>query len=199
MNEEEPQNISIMESFKLQPETWVGNYSDMLYNYAISRVFSSEIAEDLVQETFLSALKTYKNFRGESTEKTWLIAILKRKIVDHYRKKSRGKEQSVDFQDSGPFEKDGERKGHWIESRAPKSWSENLETLMENEEFIGVFKKCLAHLPAKWANCFSMKNIDDLEAETICKELGISSSNYWVILHRARLRLRECLEKTWMK
>lgn len=186
-----------MQTNQLSPENWVDDYSDILFNYAISRVFSSEISEDLVQETFLSALKTYTNFRGESTEKTWLIAILKRKIIDHFRRKSRKKEHNVDFQEPSNFEKDGKEKGHWLRAKAPKSWNCNADTIIENEEFLRTFQQCLSRLPQKWSHCFTLKNMEEMEAEEICKELEISSSNYWVILHRARLRLRECLEHSW--
>lgn len=189
-----------METNTLQPHTWVANHGDALYNFALSRVFSSEVAEDLVQETFLSALKTYQNFRGESTERTWLVAILKRKIVDYYRRKTRDSEDLTDFEpEHTSFAKDGDAKGHWLRPKLPKQWTADLDTLMDNKEFMTVFEKCLANLPPKWASCFAMKNIEEMETDQICKELDITASNYWVIIHRARLRLRECIQKHWLQ
>ena len=186
-----------MSVVKLNPEIWVEEYSDALYNYAMARVMSEEYARDLVQETFLSALRTYENFRGESSEKTWLIAILKRKIVDYYRKQSRARVQSIDGGSADYFAEDGDRQGEWLLEKAPKSWTDDLGQLMDNEEFMHVFSHCLSKLPEKWAACFAMKNLEDYDAAEICKELDITPSNYWVILHRARLRLRECIEKSW--
>lgn len=183
----------------LDPATWVERYGDALYNFAISRVFAAEVAEDLVQETFLSALKTYQNFRGESSEKTWLIAILKRKIVDHYRRKTRDNEDLTDFEPDSSFARNGDEKGHWLRPKLPRNWSTDLNTLMDNDEFVRVFEKCLAALPPKWASCFALKNIEEMDTEQICKELDITPSNYWVILHRARLRLRECIQKNWLR
>lgn len=178
----------------VEPDKWVERYSDMLYNYAFSRVSAAEIAEDLVQETLLAGLRNLKGFRNESTEKTWLFAILKRKVIDHYRKKSRNQERNSNFSDA-PFSEEG----GWVADKSPRDWSTDLDTLLDNEEFMVVFGQCLARLPEKWSACFTLKNLEDYKAEDICKELDISASNYWVILHRARLRLRECLEVNWLK
>jgi len=182
----------------VSPQDWIEQYSDYLYNYARIRVHNSEIAEDLVQETFLSALHARKNFEGRSTEKTWLTAILKNKIIDHYRKKSRQKEDSYSQKES-PYEQEGDFPGQWIESRAPKSWDHDTQDLLQNQEFQEIYEQCMGHLPEKQASIFTLKVIEDMPTKDICKDFEITPSNLWVILHRARVQLRECLEKIWIK
>jgi RNA polymerase sigma-70 factor (ECF subfamily) len=190
------------ETYQLKPELWVENYIDYLFNYAVSRLSDSEQASDLVQETFLAALKAKNNFKGESTEKTWLTSILKRKIIDIYRKKSSSKESSMsDFGESinDPefFDYVGAFKGQWKEERVPHSNSLMPEGELENNELRLIIEKCISLLPDNLASVFIMKMIDDVPSEEICKELGITSSNVWVMMHRARLRLRNCIEINW--
>ena len=179
----------------LNPSEWVDKYSDYLFNYAITRTHSHEIAEDLVQDTFLSALKAKKSFKGNSSERTWLIAILKRKIIDYYRSLSKHKETSSS--DTKPFRKSGFFSGHWLSDKTPSSW--NIEKDIENHELLEIIKYCLSLLPSKWSACFNLKNLEEIPNKEICKELEISESNLWVMLHRARLQLRECLEINWFK
>jgi len=183
---------------KTKPDDWVKLHGDYLYNYAYSRVQSKESAEDLVQETFISALKSIKSFRGDSSEITWLIAILKRKIIDHYRKLSRKKE-TVTSQFSTPFQDNSGMDGHWILDRAPKDWHIKHEDPMRQSEFIFILEMCIAALPEKWRSVFVLKVMEELKSDEVCKEIGCSSSNLWVIIHRARLQLRECLENRWLK
>jgi RNA polymerase sigma-70 factor (ECF subfamily) len=181
---------------RINPSEWVDNYGDYLYTYAYYRVSSSEKAEDIVQETFLSALKAKDNFKGESSEKTWLVSILKRKIVDHYRKQSRSRESSSDQYDL-PFIREGEDKGQWDPHRRPADWESEGIMNLEREEFYKILELCLSLLPGKWESVFRLKTLEELSSTKICKELGITASNLWVILHRARLRLRECFEEKY--
>jgi RNA polymerase sigma-70 factor (ECF subfamily) len=182
----------------LEPSRWVETYGDYLYSYAYYRVSSVEIAKDLVQETFLSALKSKDNFKGKSSEKTWLISILKRKIVDHYRKQSRVKEDSSEDKGS-PFIKEGLKEGQWQGERVPLNWEQEGIDAMDRKEFYKILDYCMSLLPEKWASVFRLKIFEELSSPKICKEMGITSSNFWVIMHRARLRLRECFEHKWMK
>lgn len=180
----------------LFPENWVDNYADYLYNYAITRVSNGNIAKDLVQETFFAGLKSAKNFEGKSTERTWLTSILKRKVIDYYRKINSKKGQaevSMSFYDSGKNE------GNWIEERVPQSWNSSVEKDIENEELKLQLDKCIDKLPKKYAIVFRMKTIQGFETEDICKELDITPSNLWVMIHRARTQLRECMEVNWFK
>ncbi|MCF6171472.1 MAG: sigma-70 family RNA polymerase sigma factor [Bacteroidales bacterium] len=177
---------------------WVKDHGDYLYNFAWSRVQSKEVAEDLVQETFISALKSLKSFRGDSTELTWLTAILKRKVIDHYRKLSSKKEIPASHFVS-PFQKDGLFEGHWIMERAPKDWREPDENPLQQEEFQTIMAYCLSQLPPKWHSVFILKVMEEINSDEVCKELGCTPSNLWVMLHRARLQLRECIESKWLK
>ncbi|MCL3780402.1 sigma-70 family RNA polymerase sigma factor [Prolixibacteraceae bacterium JC049] len=181
---------------QLSPAKWVDNYSDMLYSFAYSRVNDDDIAADLVQDTFYSALKNEQQFRGDSSEKTWLYNILRNKIIDHYRKASTQKSSSVDDLSSF-FNAGGKWQNHWNESAAPKPWNESADHSVNRSEFYAALNNCLAKLSDKCAAVFNLKNMEDLSSEEICKELNISSSNYWVLMHRAKLQLRACLEKNW--
>lgn len=187
----------------LEPKYWVERYGDYLYNFAIVRVNDPEKAEDLVQETFLAALKARENFQGKSTERTWLISILKRKIIDSYRKMYSSRTSSIsefeqDISD-GDFYRDGEPfKGHWLEGKGPHSHSLLPEGDLEEEELIRVIQLCISLLPPNLAAAFVMKMIDEAESEEVCKELEITPSNLWVMLHRARLKMRKCLESKWL-
>lgn len=185
----------------LEPDKWVARYSDALYAFAMMRLRRSEVAEDLVQDTFVSAYKAKDSFLANASEKTWLISILKRKIIDYYRKKSTQNELNVFDKDtddefmSNFFDRAGS--GHWAEGGQPQQWGKDFETSVESHEFQEILQKCLGKLPQKSAAAFTLKNMDDLSSEEICKELGITPSNYWVLMHRAKLQLRECLEKNW--
>lgn len=179
---------------KLSPNQWVDNYADYLFNYAVVRVSDSTIAKDLVQETFFAGLKSAKNFEGKSSERTWLVSILKRKIIDYYRKINSKKgraEVRMNFYESGDNE------GRWVEERVPQSWNNATEKSIENDELKNQLNKCIDSLPEKYAMVFKMKTIQQFETEDICKELGITPSNLWVIIHRARTQLRSCMEKNW--
>ncbi len=182
----------------LSPEKWVDNHGDYLYNFAFSRVQSTALAEDLVQETFVAGLKAMKSFKGKSSEITWLISILKRKVIDHYRKSSTKKE-IAESSFSKPFQEDGVWEGHWIMERAPKEWPEELDDPIHQDEFRKILEACLADLPDKWKSVFVLKVMEEVNSDEVCKELGCTPSNLWVMLHRARLKLRECIEINWMR
>ena len=115
-------------SYKLEPNQWIDKYSDYLFNYTIVRVNNHDVAKDLVQETFFAGLKSAKNFEGKSTERTWLISILKRKIIDYYRKINSKKGQAEVRMN---FYSDGESEGNWIEERVPQSWNNEAEKKIE--------------------------------------------------------------------
>lgn len=182
-----------MEENQLDPEKWVDRYSDYLFNYTIVRVNDREVANDIISETFLAGLNSMKNFKGEASERTWLISILKRKIIDHYRKSNSNKGQAelkMNFPDS-------ENEGDWLEERVADLSDMTAEDQMENRELGLAILDCLDQLNEKQAKIFKMKTIDGLDTETICNEFNISPSNLWVIIHRARTSLAKCLEKNW--
>ncbi len=183
------------------PESWVDQYGDFLYRFALSRVKDPSIAEDLVQETFLAALKARKNFQGRSTARTWLIAILKHKIVDHIRKRVR--EQTSDKVElmlnaaaNDPADTSFNDEGDW--RVRPSKWAVDPMKLYEQKEFMDVLYQCLGELPERQAEAFMMREIDGFSTEEICKVLNISATNSWVMLYRARMWLRRCLENNWL-
>ena len=181
---------------RIDPSQWVEAYGDRLYSYAYARLSSKELAEDMVQETFLAALHSKDNFKGESKEKTWLFSILKRKIIDHYRRRVKVQE-TLDHTEVSPFIQEGERKGQWKKTRVPKDWDKHFVAETQTEEFHRILEICLSLIPEKWSSVFRWKTMEESSTSHICKEMGISSSNFWVIMHRARMRLRECFEKKW--
>ena len=182
-----------MSKHQLTPENWINLYADQLLSYDIVRVPERDAAKDLVQDTFFTALKSKDSFRGEISEKNWLYLILRSRILDYYKKKKEVLESDFDSDDNDDDSFDD--KGHWMDSRMPKNWS--TDDIIQNKEFMHTFLRCKAALKEVQAQVFTMKYIDGEDSETICKELGISSSNYWVLIHRAKVQLRSCLEKNW--
>jgi len=183
------------------PESWVDQYGDFLYRFTLYRVKDPSIAEDLVQETFLAALKARKNFQGRSTARTWLIGILKHKIVDHIRKRVR--EQTSDKVESmlnaaanDPVDTSFNDEGDW--RVRPSKWAVDPMKLYEQKEFMDVLYQCLGELPERQAEAFMMREIDGFSTEEICKVMNISATNSWVMLYRARMWLRRCLENNWL-
>ena len=180
----------------LNPNKWIVLYADYLYNYAITRVDDQDVAKDLVQETFFSGIKGKDNFRGQAAERTWLVSILKRKIIDHYRKVNSAKGQKEVRMN---FYEEGKKKGNWIEEKVPQAWGNDAEKKIENSELKDALDACINNLPEKYRMVFLLKTVQKYETEEICNELGITASNLWVIIHRARMQLRNCMEEKWFK
>ncbi len=178
------------------PENWIDLHGDILYRYALSRVGKPEIAEDLVQEALLAALQNAKSFLGGSSERTWLISILKRKIIDHFRKTGREKplsgseEARLSYEDGGYFDETG----HW---KNIQEWGSLPSDILEDKEFWRVLSGCLDKLPLRMRQVFLLSEQDGLKGKEVCKVLGLSPSNLWVLLHRAKNGLRQCLETNW--
>ncbi len=178
---------------EIDPNKWIDLHSDYLFNYTISRISDREIAQDLVQDTFFAGLKSMKNFKGEASERTWLVSILKRKIIDHYRKiNSKKGKAEVRMTYSGD-----ENEGDWLEERVANPFNKTAESTLENEELSSAIYNCLDKLPKKQSDVFKMKTISNYETEVICNELNITASNLWVIIHRARTAMAGCLEENW--
>jgi len=183
-----------MTPHKLNPDLWVDSYADYLFNFAVGRVSDAEVAKDLVSETFLAGLKSAKNYKGDAAERTWLIAILKRKVIDHYRKinSKKGKAEVRMSYSSG-----NDSDGDWMEEQVADPFSTLENSAMENEELGLAIQGCIAKLPKKQAMVFTMKTIQGISTEDICNELGINPSNLWVMIHRARTALMGCLNQNW--
>jgi len=185
------------------PGRWLDDHGDYLFKYAGFRLRDDTAAEDAVQETFLAALKAYGKFEGRGSERTWLVGILKHKIVDHFRRSVReaplGEEADEASDHREFFDRADEWKGHWNNDYAPTDWHATPAELLERTDFWKVFSDCLSPLPQRTANAFTMREVDGQTSEEICEILNISVNNLWVMLHRARLQLRNCLEVNWFK
>lgn len=182
------------------PERWVEEYGDYLFKYALSRLRDTARAEDMVQEAFLAALKGAKSFQGRSSEKSWLVGILKNKIYDHYRKVSRETSfTDMDFysdEESDRFIADGSFKNGWIHELGPQEWA-NPGAGLDNEVFWKTYRDCSNKLPKNISTVFNLREVDGVGSKEICAMLNITESNLWVMLHRARMALRGCLETNW--
>jgi RNA polymerase sigma-70 factor (TIGR02943 family) len=183
-----------MTEHQLQPDLWVESYADYLFNFAVGRVSDSEVAKDLVSETFLAGLKSAKNYKGDAAERTWLIAILKRKVIDYYRKKN-SKKGKAEVRMNYSSTSDAE--GDWLEEQVADPFSTLENSAMENEELGLAIQECISKLPKKQSRVFTMKTIEGISTEDICNELGINPSNLWVMIHRARTALMGCLNQNW--
>ncbi|MDP4150236.1 MAG: sigma-70 family RNA polymerase sigma factor [Bacteroidota bacterium] len=179
-----------------EPRQWVERYADHLYSYAFARLDDEEQARDLVQETFLAALEKVGQFQGNSSERTWLTAILKYKIIDLYRRRNSGlRTERLDEEPEQEFFEQGN--GHWIEKYYPRPMRIEDADPLVNKELAAILRRCLKRLPALWLSVFTMRHMDDAATETICKELKVTPANFWVIIHRAKLNLRACIQKSW--
>jgi len=184
----------------LDPALWVEEYGDVLFGFAAARVRDRATAQDLVQETFLAALNGRESFAGRSSERSWLFGILRNKLADYYRLQNR--EEAITDTDPplpeerGAFGTGGLGKDGWVMKLAPKAWETPDGTLI-SKEFQDVLRSCLSRLPDKVAQVFRLREIDGVSSDEICKDLGVSPNNLWVMLHRARMGLRRCLEVHW--
>jgi len=192
-SQQKPQS-TIIENATPDPTQWVIRYADYLYQYAISRTDHEEQAKDLVQDTFLAALRSREKFENRSSEKTWLTGILKNKIFDNYRS-GKNRFSQPDVKEPMFFDADT---GHWIDQHKPAELHISYDNALEQKELKLILKACMDKLPGLWFAAFSMKYIDDETADSICQQLKLTPSNYWVIMHRAKLNLRSCIQKNWV-
>jgi len=178
----------------LDPQRWVSEHGNVLFKYAMARMHNRDVAEDLVQEALLAALKSADSFKGNSTERTWLVGILKHKLLDHLRKA--GRERPSDTLDDRLEDEFFDDRGRW--KIRPAKWTVDPHEALKQEDFRLVFEKCLEEAPERLARVFVLRELDELESDEICKLLEVTSTNLWVMLHRARLKLRQCLELNWL-
>lgn len=187
-------NVIFMTAIKHDLGEWVGSYTNDLYSWAIYKVSDPELAKDLIQDTFLAAAEKLASFRGESSPKTWLFSILNYKIIDVYRKKVNQPVETDDRIFSNFFDEDGT----WHREKRPVDWHHEEKNLLDDEEFQKVLKECLEALPDQWNMCVKLKYLMNKKGNEICQELGLATTNYWQIIHRAKLQLRECVELNWL-
>ncbi len=171
---------------------WVNEYTAPMVSWAIKRTADPDLAQDLVQETFMAAVERISKFEGKSSPKTWLFSILSNKIVDYYRRK--GREAKTDFDSvSDYFDEDG----GWLKHSQSGPWTNSDEHLLDNEEFVLVLEDCIDSLPDLWKTSIRLKYLSEKKGEEICQDLGITPSNYWQIVRRAKLSLRDCIDTNW--
>ncbi len=179
-----------------RPENWVAEHGDALYRYAMMCVGDRTAAEDLIQETLLAALKSRSTFQGRSEIRTWLVGILRHKIVDSLRNKERGGMQEGSGEADEVIDRFFTAGGVW--ARLPGNWTLNPAELAERREFWDVLRGCLEALPERVREAFALRMMSDVESQEVCKLMSITPTNLWVLLHRARGRLRACLEINWI-
>jgi RNA polymerase sigma-70 factor (ECF subfamily) len=186
---------------RIDPTAWVDDHGDFLFRYAIVRLRNETLAEDVVQETLLSAIQSMGSYAGRAAERTWLTGILKHKIIDHYRRSSREvplDPSETDLSEFDPlFERQDEFKDHWSDTLSPRIWNRSPDEALQENEFFGVLENCMMKLPERVANVFSLREMNGLDTNEICEILSVSASNFWVMMHRARMSLRRCIEINW--
>ncbi len=176
---------------------WLNEHGDYLYRFALARLRDPHQAEDAVQETMLAAIKN-PSFEGQSSARTWLTGILKHKIIDLQRKQLREQPVSdmIDLDASDTSMDDFfDNAGHWLEKPQAMNAPENA---LQQAQFLNVLAVCMEKLPKKLAAIFMLRDVHETENEIICKELEITTTNAWVMLYRARMQLRKCLEINWV-
>ena len=176
----------------------MNDHSDAMFRYALRCLSDEPLCKDILQETFLAAWRNMDSYRGEASAKNWLFVILKSKIIDHLRK-THGKATMetiyLEYNDHTFFDEED----HWRKGMYPKQWSVDFNNIVETKEFYKVFQACRSKLKQLQNTVFMMKYVDGLNSEDICKDLSLSTANYWVLIHRAKVQLRACLEKNWMQ
>ncbi len=178
---------------------WFNTYSDDMFKWAYHKTSSKELAEDLVQESFLSAVRGYENFKKESQPKTWLFSILNHKIIDFYRKKGRSlSEIREPYNNSSASQTDYffDSEGRWTLDKDTVLWEEDIH-ILDDPHFNKVLKSCMNELPENWNFALTAKFLLEKETASICQELGVTPSNYWQIMHRAKLMLKKCIDMNW--
>lgn len=177
------------------PSGWVDAYGDRLFRYALSRVRDEGAAEDLVQETLLAALKSRDRFKGESSELTWMTGILRNKLFELYRRQAKEVPLLPSDEDADPQSEFFDAR-HWKADSAPRDWGGEPARSAESAEFAAALRRCLDALSAGVARAFVLREMEGLEPDAAAETLGVSRGHLAVLLYRARLRLRRCLEKS---
>jgi RNA polymerase sigma factor (sigma-70 family) len=175
----------------ISPSQLVDDHSDYLLSLAMSKINDIDLAKDFVQDTFISAITKLDTFEQRSTVRTWLTSILNRKIIDYWRKAETKYTDPV----SSFFQSDT-NKPHWLTEKHLGS-EPSVSEKMEKEETLAELSDCLETLPAQWKGIIASKYLDEKESEQICNDFAITPSNLWVIIHRAKLLMRDCLQTKW--
>ena len=191
-------NRRITDRTLADPQSLIDTHGDVLYRFALMRVRNQDVAEDLVQETFLAALQGTYHESGPTAERRWMIGIMKHKILDYFRRTAREPLQNQDQPDGHRVDDAFLDDGHWKpEAAMMQSWPEQPDGLIERRQFWNALAGCLERLPPRAAQVFTLRELDELETENICELLQLTPTNFGVILHRARRQLRDCLSSRY--
>jgi RNA polymerase sigma-70 factor (ECF subfamily) len=175
-------------------QRWIDDHGDYLYRFALARVRARDVAEDLVQETFLAALQGTYRESGPTAERRWMIGIIKHKIVDYFRRIAREPLHNSQPPDSRSRDEDFLADGHWNpEMAAIHGWPEEADRLLDRKQFWEAFATCMEQLPPRTAQVFTLREVDGVETDEICRLVTLTPTNLGVMLHRARKQLRNCL------
>jgi RNA polymerase sigma-70 factor (TIGR02943 family) len=192
--------VTVNTQQRLDPSKWLDSHGEYLYRYALVRVRDASVAEDLLQETLLAAVGGHQAHAGRSSEGTWLVGIMKHKVIDHFRRVARNArfQLSAEHEDEiDCFEQSGPWRGHWREERAPNSWTAHAGQCFQSGEFWEILDRCLSQLPQQMSIALTLREIDGLTSTEICEILNITPNNLRVLLHRSRSKLRQLLEANW--
>lgn len=176
------------------PDEWVDRYGDTLYRFALVRLGSAYEAEDAVQETFLAAIAGQEQFKGAGSQRSWLITILRRKVIDAMRARSKRRSEEVTESDYDSTAAFFDEQGSWRAGSLPVVPPDNA---LQTQELWHLVRHCLRQLAPQQADVFVLCVIEEMTVEQVCQELDISPSNLWVRLHRARLKLAKCVAAKW--
>jgi RNA polymerase sigma-70 factor, ECF subfamily len=181
------------------PDAWLDEHGGALYRYALAQTRDPHQAEEAVQETLLAALQARDRFAGGASVRTWLIGILKHKVMDLFRRQAREVQlddpDDLEAPDGSSAEDDFEPSGHW--RNRPADWG-NPEEILERGQFMAILQRCLDALPERLSRLFWLREVMEEDTETICQDMTITPTNLWTMLYRARTGLRRCLDRNWV-
>jgi len=178
----------------MNAELWLDEHGDYLYRFALSRLHDEEVSADMVQEALLAAWRGKSRFKGDSSLRTWLVSILKHKIIDYIRKEIRQRKIN-DALENDPNSQFFSESGQW--EMNPRTWHDSPEKCCDDLKFRLVLEKCLSHLPDKQRRVFELRELTNEATEAVCNACDITPTNLHVLMYRARLGLQKCLQKHW--
>lgn len=185
------------------PEKWVEKYADDLFAWTFQRTGKRTLAEELVRDTFFTAMDSIENLKTENNEKTWLFSILRSKIINHYHEAfiESSAEENLSFEDTKSelfSRRYFDFSGNWIKDSRPVNWHSEEENLPDDGEFMSILKMCLKLLPEKGYSLMILLFMNEYDTSKICSDFNISQPNLWALLHQAKLQLRACIEENWL-
>lgn len=187
--------ISLPQENAIDPDLWVDSYGDYLFRYAFSRLRDANAVEEVVQETFLAGIRYREQFSGRGPERAWLLGILKRKIVDYIRLRTKF-DRAASYEDEHDLSNRlFDEKGNWRQGAVP--WSTTVDQHVSSRELWGIVQNCLGHLPIGQSDVFVLSVMEEMDADQICRELEITPASFWTRMHRARIALSKCVGSQW--